>query len=602
MNEYSSVQIANFLKGSKLHRRMNDIGVLAGKSAVALENGDIDDDDDDVVGSDTGNDGAGRNNVSMEVLFGEPDDEENSATLPNGQEIDGGGGFLSSSTDNPGSSRPKANRHENESEEVISLQDSAIYGASNNGLGNNSIDLDRSIHKNGDHVNKTLNESTARGIQDSQPFQLVELASAGDQWAAWGNDTDSDHVTSEQPSPKNTDSSQLNNTALPIDDDSSSDDEGMTTFLTLASTNNHNPVVKPAVDELKSTAESSDESKSVDWEDGDSDVEVPHVHGRINNSPLNNTEAVNNPSESIESSGVAITLGLPASNASVNAETTSSNKSYLNIDVGTSSRAEEETEMPLDDEINLEEGSTDGNNHDIDRQQVAQENVVDTTTNDIPLPLDQKDTNDDIITSDRDILMNEFDIQQHQNPNIAALQHAQETASKLTDWAGRAVQRAIASHLEQHTNNGSPQKDAHANNGSPQKDAQVDEVDLTRSETEADSPRDSSTEKAPHASSESNDNQRQVEFLDTSLEGLNAAHTAILDEEKQMERDMSTITDEMKEDILKLLQLCGIPWIDSPAEAEAQCAALEELGLVDGVVTEDSDIFVFGGKKVYKVS
>jgi 5'-3' exonuclease len=29
---------------------------------------------------------------------------------------------------------------------------------------------------------------------------------------------------------------------------------------------------------------------------------------------------------------------------------------------------------------------------------------------------------------------------------------------------------------------------------------------------------------------------------------------------------------------------------------------LLELGLVDGVVTEDSDIFVFGGRKVYKAS
>lgn len=65
-------------------------------------------------------------------------------------------------------------------------------------------------------------------------------------------------------------------------------------------------------------------------------------------------------------------------------------------------------------------------------------------------------------------------------------------------------------------------------------------------------------------------------------------------------RDVDGISDEMVEDVMHLLRLFGVPFLVSPMEAEAQCAALEKLGLVDGIITDDSDIFPFGGQKVYK--
>lgn len=50
----------------------------------------------------------------------------------------------------------------------------------------------------------------------------------------------------------------------------------------------------------------------------------------------------------------------------------------------------------------------------------------------------------------------------------------------------------------------------------------------------------------------------------------------------------------------ELLQLFGIPFVISPMEAEAQCAILNSNNLCDGSITEDSDIILFGAKKVYK--
>uniref|UniRef100_A0A8C2M798 DNA excision repair protein ERCC-5 n=1 Tax=Cricetulus griseus TaxID=10029 RepID=A0A8C2M798_CRIGR len=97
------------------------------------------------------------------------------------------------------------------------------------------------------------------------------------------------------------------------------------------------------------------------------------------------------------------------------------------------------------------------------------------------------------------------------------------------------------------------------------------------------------------------------EWLDINLEELDSLESNLLAEQnsleaqkQQQERIAASVTGQMFLESQELLRLFGIPYIQAPMEAEAQCAILDLTDQTSGTITDDSDIWLFGARHVYK--
>ncbi|KAK4283406.1 hypothetical protein QN277_000358 [Acacia crassicarpa] len=88
--------------------------------------------------------------------------------------------------------------------------------------------------------------------------------------------------------------------------------------------------------------------------------------------------------------------------------------------------------------------------------------------------------------------------------------------------------------------------------------------------------------------------------LEEEIRILGQEYTSLAYEQRKLERNAESVNSELFTECQELLQMFGLPYIIAPMEAEAQCAYLELAKLVDGVVTDDSDVFLFGARSVYK--
>eukprot|EP00980_Cylindrotheca_fusiformis_P000359 scaffold91_cov127-Cylindrotheca_fusiformis.AAC.19 len=199
------------------------------------------------------------------------------------------------------------------------------------------------------------------------------------------------------------------------------------------------------------------------------------------------------------------------------------------------------------------------------------------------------------------------------NEVTEALTHAQDTASRphlsllacRTNWAGRAFRRAVAQHAEESGGVVPDAAKARAGNiesglRSVKQSSMKGEESHRFSSSSTIVDGQSWKKAAPNRQEPSIGSPSKSHRNESPMEAIMAFERSLSKESRGQTQDIDASMDEMKEDIVKLLELFGIPYVQAPAEAEAQCVALEKRGLVDGIVTEDSDAFVFGGQVVYK--
>uniref|UniRef100_A0A8C5TAY0 DNA repair protein complementing XP-G cells n=1 Tax=Malurus cyaneus samueli TaxID=2593467 RepID=A0A8C5TAY0_9PASS len=91
-----------------------------------------------------------------------------------------------------------------------------------------------------------------------------------------------------------------------------------------------------------------------------------------------------------------------------------------------------------------------------------------------------------------------------------------------------------------------------------------------------------------------------LEELEELEKDLSAEQNVLQSQKQQQERVAASVTGQMFLESQELLRLFGIPYIEAPMEAEAQCAILDLTDQTSGTITDDSDVWLFGARHVYK--
>ncbi|KAM9366796.1 DNA excision repair protein ERCC-5 homolog [Symphorus nematophorus] len=127
---------------------------------------------------------------------------------------------------------------------------------------------------------------------------------------------------------------------------------------------------------------------------------------------------------------------------------------------------------------------------------------------------------------------------------------------------------------------------------------ELDEDDDTKRQTEElKEGKETESSSTPAANEWEHFDADELQALESSLQ---EEQSSLRELKQQQERMANTVTGQMYLESQELLRLFGVPFLVAPMEAEAQCAALDRADHTHGTITDDSDVWLFGGRHVYK--